>query len=184
LARTSRMNNQLVLHNVPVPPFVGHSSELGLLRGILGYSYAIYWAAQRLGFERWLGSINTQHKRATPGGTGERITCLLLKRLKERADAHQMPVMMVMEYGAGDFDRPQPGAATAVISCAREMGVEPVDTWASLAELHARDQALFRSLFIVQESGWSHMSADGNRLVALAIAHQLQATEPGAASRR
>jgi hypothetical protein len=115
-------NNQLVLHNVPVPPFVGHSSELGLLRGILGYSYAIYWAAQRLGFERWLGSINTQHKRATPGGTGERITCLLLKRLKERADAHQMPVMMVMEYGAGDFDRPQPGAATAVISCAREKG--------------------------------------------------------------
>ncbi|HXP03474.1 MAG TPA: hypothetical protein VN808_05090, partial [Stellaceae bacterium] len=64
-------NNQLVLHNVPVPPFVGHPSELGFLRGTLGYSYAIYWAAERLGFEQWLGSTNSQHTRATPEGTGE-----------------------------------------------------------------------------------------------------------------
>jgi len=169
---------------VPVPPFVGHPSELGFLRGVLGYSYAIYWAAERLGFEQWLGSINTQHKRATPGGTGERITCLLLKRLKERADQSGMRLITVMQYGVGDFGRSQPKAAMAVTSCAGEMGVETVDMWASLAEIHAKDQALFRSLFIVQESGWSHMSADGNRLVAVAIAHQLQVTEPGAASRR
>jgi hypothetical protein len=177
-------DDQLVLHNVPVPPFVGRPGELGLFRGILGYSFAIYWAAERFGFEQWLGSINTIHKRATPGGTGVRVTCLLLKQLKERANADRTRLITVMQYGAGDFGRPQPDAAIAVISCAREMGIETVDTWSSLAEIHAKDQPLFRSLFLVQESGWSHMSADGNRLIALAIAHQLQATEPGAASRR
>jgi hypothetical protein len=177
-------DNQLVLHNVPVPPFIGHPGELGLLRGTLGYSYAIYWAAEGLGLERWLGSFNTQHKRATPGGTGERITCLLLNRLKERAATDQIRLMMVMQYGAGDFDRPQPSAATSVISCAREMAIETVDIWSSLAEIHAKDRVRFRSLFIVQETGWSHMSADGNRLVAAAIADQLQAAEAGTGSHR
>ena len=176
-------DSRLVLHNVPVPPFEGRVHELGLVRGLLGYSYAIYWAAGRLSFDRWLGSINTQHQRATPGGTGERITCLLLQRLKERTDRSGMRLIMVMEYGVGDFGRPQPKAAAAVVSCAGEMGVETVDTWTSLAEIHAKDQALLRSLFIVQESGWSHMSADGNRLVAAAIAQQVQAKKPGAASR-
>ncbi|HXP06178.1 MAG TPA: hypothetical protein VN808_18845, partial [Stellaceae bacterium] len=85
---------------------------------------------------------------------------------------------------AGTFEKPQPAAAVAVLGCAQEMGVETVDTWASLAEIHTKDQARFRSLYIVKESRWAHMSADGNRLVATAIAHQLQATEPGAASRR
>jgi hypothetical protein len=177
-------DNELVLHNVPVPPFEGRVSELGLVRGLLGYSYAIYWAAGRLGFDRWLGSVNTQNKRATAGGTGERITCLLLTRLKERADQSGMRLVMVMQYGVGDFGRPQPKAAMAVISCAAKMGVGTVDTWASLAEIYTKDEALFRSLFIVQESGWSHMSADGNRSVAAEIAHQLQATEAGPALRR
>jgi hypothetical protein len=178
------VDNELVLHNAPVPPFEGRVHELGLVRGVLGYSYTIYWAAGRLGLDRWLGSVNTQHKRATPGGTGQQVTCLLLKRLKESADPRGIRLIMVMQYGVGDFVRSQPKAAMDVISCAAEMGVETVDTWASLAEIHAKDRALFRSLFIVQESGWSHMSADGNRLVAAAIAHQLQATEAGAASRR
>lgn len=173
-------DHQLVLHNVPVPPFDGRVSELGLVRGIVGYSYAVYWAAQRLGFDEWLGSAD---QRATPGGTGERVTCLLLKRLKERAGADKIRLMMVMQYGAGDFDRPQPRAATGVISCARDMAIETVDTWSSLAEIHARDPARFRSLFLVQKTGWSHMSADGNRLVAAAIADQLQAATARTLSR-
>jgi hypothetical protein len=176
-------DNELVLHNVPVPPFEGRVRELGLVRGVLGYSYAIYWAAGRLGFDGWLGSVNTQLNRATPGGTGQRITCLLLKRLKERADPRGIRLIMVMQYGVGDFVRSQPKPAIDVISCAAGMGVETVDTWTSLAEIYARDQALFRSLFIVQETGWSHMSADGNRLVASAIADRLQSTQTGTASR-
>jgi hypothetical protein len=71
-----------------------------------------------------------------------------------------------------------------VISCAGEMGIETVDTWASLAEIHARDQALFRSLFIVQQTGWSHMSAGGNRLIATMIADRLQAGAAEAAPSR
>ena len=174
-------DNQLALHNVPVPPFDGRVSELGLIRGVVGYSYAVYWAAQQLGFDEWVGSAN---KRATPSGTGERITCLLLKRLKERAQAGKIQLMMVMQYGAGDFNRPQPSAATAVISCARDMGIEAVDTWSSLAGIHAKDPARFRSLFLVQQSGWSHMSAEGNQLIAAVIADQLHAATAGTASRR
>ncbi|HEV2189263.1 MAG TPA: hypothetical protein VGR70_18785 [Stellaceae bacterium] len=167
-------DNELVLHNVPVPPFEGRVHELGPVRGMLGYSYAVYWAAGRLGFDRWLGSVNTQVKRATPGGTGQRITCLLLKRLKQRTDQRGIRLIVVMQYGVGDFVRAQPKPAMDVISCAADMGAEVVDTWASIAEIYARDQALFRSLYIVQQSGWSHMSADGNRLIATMIADQLQ----------
>ena len=132
-------DDELVLHNVPVPPFEGRVHELGLVRGVLGYSYTIYWAAGRLGFDRWLGSVNTQVKRATPGGTGQRITCLLLKRLKQRSDQRGIRPIVVMQYGVGDFARPQPKPAMDVISCAGEMGVETVDTWANLAKIYARD---------------------------------------------
>ena len=173
-------NNQLVLHNVPVPPFDGSVGELGFVRGVVGYSYAVYWAAQRLGFDEWVGSA---YRRATPGGTGERVTCLLLKQLKERAGVDNIRLMMVMQYGAGDFDRPQPRTATAVISCARDLGIEAVDTWSGLAEIHAKDPARFRSLFLVQKTGWSHMSADGNRLVAAVIAHHLLAADVGTVAR-
>ena len=172
-------DNRLVLHNVPVPRFDGRVSEIGPIRGIVGYSYAVYWAAQQLGFDQWVESAD---KRATPGGTGQRITCLLLKRLKARTEADRIRLMMVMQYGAGDFDRPQPSAAAAVVSCAREMGIETVDIWPRLAEIHAKDPARFRSLFLVQKTGWSHMSAAGNQLVAASIADRLQATGAGALS--
>ncbi len=172
-------DNQLVLHNVPVPPFDGRVSEIGLIRGVVGYSYALYWAAQRLGFDQWVESAD---RRATPGGTGQRVTCLLLKRLKTRTEADGIRLMMAMQYGAGDFDRPQPVAAAAVVSCARELGITTVDTWSSLAEIHAKDPARFRSLFLVQDTGWSHMSADGNRFIAAAIADRLRAAAAGTLS--
>jgi hypothetical protein len=170
-------DGRLELHNVPVPPFEGGPSDLGFVRGVLGYSYAIYWAAERLGFQQWLGDINSRQKRATPNGTGQRITCLLLRRLKQRTDADGIRLLMVMEYGVGDFGRPPPSAALDVLTCARDMGIETVDMWKVLAELYVSDLAKFRSLFLVQESGWSHMSADGNRFVAAAIADWLRATK-------
>ena len=174
-------DGKLVQHNVPVPRLSSRPDEIGLARAVLGYSYAIYWAAQRLGLDGWLGA-NT-HKRATPGGTGIQISCLLMQRLKARADAGGIRLMLVMQYGAGDFERPEPQPALAVLRCAGDLGIAAVDTWVTLAEIHANDAPRFRSLFLVQDTGWSHMSAAGNRHVASMVAEQLQDPQKGTASR-
>jgi hypothetical protein len=166
-------DGELVLHGVPVPRFASRADEIGVFRAILGHSYAIGWAAQRLGFERWAGVPNAEHKRATPGGTGQKVTGLLMKRLKARAEAGRIRLMMVMQYSVGDFDRAQPQAALAVVGYVRELGIDAIDTWAALAEIHDSDPARFRSLFLIQETGWSHMSAAGNRLIASIIAAHL-----------
>jgi hypothetical protein len=165
---------ELVLHNVPVPRFAGMVRELGWVRSVLGYSYTVFWLGQRLGLHHWLYGDYIEFKRVTPTGTGEQITCLLLKRLKEQAERERIRLMLVMQYAYLDFPGTRPAPSIAILDCARDFGVEALDTWSRLAELQASDPARFASLFNFYQGVASHMSPAGNRLVAGEIASRLQ----------
>jgi lysophospholipase L1-like esterase len=165
----------LLLHNVPVPRVTGALHDIGN-RAVLGYSYAVTWLSLRLGFAQWLVAAPTLFKRATPDGTGRDITCRLLEQVKQRTERERVRPLLVMQYGHIDFGRPQRREALAVLDCARRHGIATIDTWSAIAELYERDRNRFDALYVVQESGWSHMSAAGNRLVAEAIAERLRAS--------
>ena len=164
---------ELVLHNVPVPRFTGVDQELGWARSVLGYSFAFTWFAQRFGLQGWLYRGFTKTKRATPEGTGQQITCLLMKRLKQRTQAVPIRLVLVMQYGFSDFAGPQPAAAIAVLNCGRDLGFDQIDTWAPLAEIRASDPARFQALFRFHQTVAGHMSALGNWVVATVIAERL-----------
>jgi hypothetical protein len=164
---------ELALHNVPVPRFAGMIRELGWVRSVLGYSYSLFWLGQRLGWHRLLYGGYTEFERATAAGTGEQITCLLLKRLEERAEQERIRLMLVMQYTYPDFPGTEPAPSIAVLACARNLGIEALDTWSRLAELQTSDPVRFASLFNFNQGVPSHMSPAGNRLVAEEIARRL-----------
>ena len=165
---------ELVLHNVPVPRFTGMVQELGWARTVLGYSYASTWFAQRLGLQEWLYRGFIKNKRATPEGTGQQITCLLMNRLKQRSAAAQIRLVLVMQYGYDDFDRPQPQVAVAVMNCARDLGFQTVDTWVPLSEIRGSNPEHFHDLFRFRQAIAGHMSPLGNWVVAIAIAEKVK----------
>ena len=162
----------LVLHNVPVPRVTVSAQELGWVRSVVGYSYTVFWVAQRLGQQNWLYPGFTQFKRATPAGTGESITCLLIRRLKARAERDGSRLMLVMQYHYQDFREAQPPLSIAIVNCAGDAGADTIDSWRPLAEIYGDDPARFASLFT--HGPGSHMSPAGNRLIAAEIARRLQ----------
>jgi hypothetical protein len=162
------------LHNIPVPRFPGMVRKVGWVRAVLGYSYTFFWLGQRLGSPQWLYGDYVEFVRATPPGTGEQITCLLLKRLKERTEREQIRLMLIMQYAYPDFPGTRPASSIAVLDCARDFGIEALDTWSRLAELQASDPAGFASLFNFYQGVVLHMKPAGNRLVAAEIASRLQ----------
>ena len=106
-----------------------------------------------------------------------------MKQLKERTEPARIRLLLVMEYGSHDFGSAQPAAASAVLGCARDMGYEIVDTWDRFADVYAGDRQRFRSLFVYRERDgtFGHMSAEGNRLVATAIAERMREPPPARA---
>jgi hypothetical protein len=164
---------ELILHNVPVPRPAATTHGLGLDRAVLGYSYAVVWLAERLGLHSWLYRDYVEFSRATPEGIGEEITCLLLKRLAERTEHEHIRLILVAQYPYSDFPEPQPPSSVAVLKCARDLGIETIDTWRPLAELYASDRARF-GLQFVRQTDAPHMSAIGNKGIAAQIAKRLQ----------
>jgi hypothetical protein len=162
----------LVLHNVPVPRFAGSTQELGWVRSVLGYSYTVFWIAQRLNLHDWLYAGHAEFKRATPVGTGEQITCLLLRRLRERTEREGIRLMLVMQYHYQDLQEAQPPLSKTILKCADDVGVDTIDSWRRLAEVLKDDPARFASLF--NHGPGSHMSPAGNRLIASEIVRKMQ----------
>jgi len=164
---------ELVLHNVPVPQ-VAMAKQIGLLRSVLGYSYTVFWLARHLGYQHWLYGPFTEYKRATPEGTGAQITCLLLKRLKQRTEREGIRLLLVTQYASQDFLGPKPPTMVTAPDCSHGLGVEALDTWTRLAEIQASDPARFAALYNLYRGVASHMSAAGNSLIADEIARRLK----------
>lgn len=168
-----------VLHNVPVPRPAKISDKIGVVRTVLGYSYFVYWGARRLGFDDRLQGWEAL--RSVPDGVGTQITCLLMQELKERLDRAGIAAVFVMEYAYDDLAAPKQSRAIAVVDCAGRARFAVVDTWDAFAAIYASEKMHFDSLWVYhpKEGTFGHMSGDGNRLVAAAIAARLRETGNG-----
>jgi hypothetical protein len=154
----------LALSNVPIPP--RSRPFLPVVARWLGWSAVAREVVERLGIrDGWY----YDETRATPPGTGDTISCLLMPRLAKLG----VPVMVVAQYGRGYWGADAPyksraiGASRNVLACAEKAGLVALDLAPPLeAAIKARGlDVLFQS---------EHQSAEGNRVVAELIRHELE----------
>jgi lysophospholipase L1-like esterase len=163
----------LVAHNAPVPRFAGQISEIGWLRGLLGFSHLVAYAMEITGHaEWWFGTVN----RRVANDIVE-ISCLLLKRLKATADAERIALVFVLQFGPNlivPLDE-EPAYAGRVAACARTSGIPTIDTWSTLQAVRQRDA--LKTVFNVDPARgqYGHMSPAGNALIARMVAEALRA---------
>ena len=155
--------DHLALSNVPIPP--RSRPSLPVAARWLGWSALAHEVVERLAIrDGWY----YDEARATPPGTGETISCLLMPRLASLG----VPVVVVAQYGRGYWEadaayKARANAATArALDCAAKAGLLAIDLAPPLkAAIEARGlAALFRS---------EHHSAAGNRVVADLILQEL-----------
>ena len=163
---------ELVLHNVPVPAYTGNAHEIGFSRAVLGYSYLVFWAMERLGYEDWVNSWRLKFKRA-PGTDGVDVSCLLLRRIKQEARQHQARLIFLMQYWHNDFARSTPPAlASAVVNCAHAEKIETVDPWSKMKQIGDENPETLQSWFM-HSNGRLHMSPLGNEFIAKELIAEL-----------
>ena len=157
--------DQPVLRGVPVPPRADPKSTLTFWQRTLGYSLLFDFILRRLDLlHDWFGD----HVRVHPPGTGERIACLLTKRLADLQRSSGARVLVVAEYDPVVWDDPafaakQRDMAGALLACAQKQGLATLDSYDVLAAT-----AKPRQLYVL----W-HMNEEGNALIARLVARAL-----------
>jgi hypothetical protein len=160
-------NDELVLRNNPVPRISSNvSNELGLLRSILGYSYTVDWAMARLGVIRWFEVRTVAIVENDPAS----IACRLLERLKRATDANGIRLVFILQWGGNEIAKATSRSLDAVrtLDCAIDAGIQTIDTWDALKQVHAQGEDKLKSLFNMIQNGtlYSHMSPTGNSFIA------------------
>jgi hypothetical protein len=160
----SLRGEELELHNVPVPPSPRPEDTLDFWRWAFGWSVLLDTVLIHQGSEyEWV----TDHKRATPPGTGQRVACALMGRLA----ALDVPTVVVAQYDFyvwenAEFAAEQRRLSQGVLRCAAAAGLATVDLYDRTAEAvhtEGRDK-IYRT--------W-HPSPEGYKLIAQEIAAEL-----------
>ena len=155
--------DRLELSNVPIPR--RSRPALPVAARWLGWSSLAHEVVERLGIrDGWY----YDETRATPPGTGDTISCLLMPRLA----ALGVPVVVLAQYGRGywgadaQYKARAIGATRKVLDCAEKAGLLAIDLAPPLEDaIKARGlPALFHS---------EHHSAEGNRVVSDLILQEL-----------
>jgi hypothetical protein len=178
-------NGKLVLHNSPVPRDFEKPKPHGLLKKILSYSYV---ADQVIGSyypERWYAGDDQQFIQT--GNDDIEVSCALLEQFRRNQDALGVRPLFVLQYGGqAIMDGKAPRHAVAVAACAREVGLQVVDTFDALRAIAERGSNELKSYYVMSSDGkeYGHMSALGNRViaevVAAALAHPISASQASA----
>lgn len=170
-------NGKLLYH----PPQIESGSQIGTrssfgngVREVLGYSVVADLIFGRLAPTYWYAGANLSYRKV--GNDPVAVTCALLGRLKVRADASRIPVLLFMQHGwAAITENDQPSDnAQRVTTCAGMAGVEVVDEFASLRTIAATDAEAFKTYYTMEGNTYWHMSAKGNMHAAELIARGLQ----------
>jgi hypothetical protein len=170
-------DGQLVLANVPVPA-APTSRDVGWLRAVLGYSYLVQYAMTRLDLLQWWVPPDVANRFVLSNSDAVEVTCLLMRRLAELRDRHNVPVVLVFQYAgpeAMSSALPWEADRSRIISCAESEKLEIVDGLEALRSYYrAEGEAAYRGLWMMHDNdrAYGHMSPAGNRLIAqLVLAH-------------
>lgn len=164
------VDGELKLFNRPVPPPDPAANELDAMRRILGYSFLVDFTMRRLGFlDYWYGGVANDHRAHSDGAA---VSCLLMKRLAALKASSGVRVIVLAQYPPDTWSRPDVKAqqvklAGGVLSCARDAGLETLDTFDGVAAAVARDG---HGPYYIN----GHMNSRGNALTAGLIATYLK----------
>ncbi|MFI5001749.1 MAG: hypothetical protein ACHQK9_17855, partial [Reyranellales bacterium] len=157
-------DGMLALHEAPTP------QDMPIRQRMFGWSMLAATVLGELGVAAdWM----TGSERATPQGTAERLACPLMRRLARLG----VPILIVAQYErviwdpGNDAQRAQDRRLTAIVlGCAEAAGLASLDTFDVL------DKAVReRSIGVLY--GNAHHSTEGNRVIAQAIAAELERRE-------
>jgi hypothetical protein len=162
-------NGVPVLKGQPVKPPPPDLNELGFVRRVLGYSYLVDFIMRRTNsLTYWYGGEgdDVAHR------DGPRVSCLLMDRLKALKAATGVRIVMVAQYAPQtwsipDFRAREFKVAQDQLACARDRGLETLDTAQAVGEAVARS-----SLPDIYING--HMNGRGNKLTADVIVDYLK----------
>jgi hypothetical protein len=156
-----------VLKGVPVPRVTSENLGLDIWRRSLGHSYLIYAVARRLDREAWWIANNYRYRQVHANEVGVTISCLLMDRLVALKAAYGVRVVVLMQYG-GDASLQKEALwyGPPVLACAKERGLETVDTFPLLHTLSVEKPQEFKDLWLDEGGQLGHMSPKGNKLIA------------------
>jgi GDSL-like Lipase/Acylhydrolase family len=158
----------LVLRNLPVPSRPDPRTTLTFWQRTLGYSYLFDFILRRLDLlYDWFGD----HVRVHAAGEGEQIACRLTSRLQELQRVTDSRVLVVAQYDPIVWQEPDLAAeqqrmTRALLACARQRGLDVLDSYDALAAWSGKDGP--RGLY-----GLWHMNDRGNALIAKLVATAL-----------
>jgi hypothetical protein len=158
-------DGKLELRNVPVPPSPDPRDTLTFLQHAFGWSLLVDFVLDNQG---WRYEWAVDHLRVAPRGTGERVACLLMQRLA----ALKIPTLVVAQYDFylwqdPEFAAEQRRVSRVVLRCASEAGLGALDLYEP-TERAVRERGR-NAIYLT----W-HLSPEGNRLTAEAIAAELK----------
>jgi len=158
-------DNELKLHDVPVPPSPAPRDTLDWAQWIFGYSVAVDTFLRLKG---WQYEWAVDHERVLPRSEGERVACALMQRLAGLARDARAPALVVAEYDPytwedAEFSKEQRRIAAGVLKCAADAGLATVDTFAAYnkAIVAGGPKAVFLK---------NHPSPAGTKLIAEQVA--------------
>jgi hypothetical protein len=163
------VEGELKLFNRPVPPPDPADNRLDPVRRVLGYSFLIDFVMRRLGFlDYWYGGIATDHRAHSDGS---RVSCLLMQRLAALKASSGARLVVIAQYPPetwtqSAFRASQVELAANLLRCARDAGLEAIDTFAGVEAAVSRDG---HGPYYIN----GHMNSRGNALTASLIANHL-----------
>jgi len=160
----------LVLKGVPVPPPSPDLNKLDPLRKVLGHSYLVDFIMRRTdNLAYWYGG-ETGNDFAHRDGV--RVSCLLMDRLKDLKARTGVRIIVVAQYAPQTWTIPDFGVselryAQNQLACARERGLETIDTAQPIREAVAKNG--LSAIYIN-----AHQTGRGNKITADVIADYLR----------
>jgi len=142
-------------------------------REILGYSAIFDVVLNRIAPNYWYGrGAQPVIQRVDNDPVG--VTCALLQRLKKRADADAIPLLLFMQHALPAIvEREEPSEdARKVAACAATTGIEVIDQFAGLRAIGGASREALQNLY-TKGDGHGPMSPKGNRHAAELLARAL-----------
>jgi hypothetical protein len=171
-------NDELVLHNDPVPRVAPSRANIGWARSVFGYSYLVQYAMTRLNLLQWWGNPESIKFELSPDEAVQ-VGCLLMHRIADIRDRSGIPVALVVQYsGVEAMEQPLHWQRdrNQLLACAQDRSLEVVDTLEALRTSYRNsDLASYQRLWMMHDHDrvYGHMSPEGNHLIASLIAKQL-----------
>jgi lysophospholipase L1-like esterase len=156
-----------VLKGVPVPLVDAAPLELDPVRGILGHSYMVDAGIKALGLQQWWIDNHLRYKKVHADRIGVDISCLLMDRLGQLKQARGLRVIVLMMYGAAEIEaKPAPWFGPPVVACAKQRGLEAIDSYDAVRAVLERDRRAFVELWLDEGGQLGHLSPKGNQFMA------------------